>query len=806
MSNEIIAGIPPPYEGGGQVGVGKDNPPPAPPLIREGSSRFAAIYGAPMKFRSAILIIFCFTAGIVQSQSLQEEYRGMTAFRVAESFTIKDLTLTRDAGTFEFLSGKIDLVEPVQGHYHTAVFSGDAVFRFHAPTPIERDQVYKFTGSRIFEEKFHSAVFKFSDSTADDFLQAKQNPDSARKNTVSNESKEARSRMLKRYSMNVDSRILRDLYSETSGYFLAYINGATKGEFLFEIDPEERESVALAARGTMDIVDVWSEFEPQQSKPWIDPATVPHFEMDIDIDKDGKLESEATLDLLPRETLRTIKLNISPLVEVKTITDDQGKPCFFIYETAEDRIGEPALKQNALDVFFPEPFQEGVARKLKFAYRSEDLIERIRSRNEYFIKDTTGWYPSYGYLQHSTSRVTYHYPADLQLLAVGEKIQESKDGKKAASVWEQKIPVAFICFSLGDFNHKTISMPGLPPADIFSGKHHTGIRIGGDPLQNVGADVINSIHYFQSLFGRYPFPAILVTEIPARHGQGFPGFLHLSGGTFEDTSLAGVDEAFRAHEVSHQWWGHLVGWETYHDQWLSEGFAEYSGALYASAASKDKDLMLKMAESWKSDILNKGSVRTQRYGAPKLPGKLTMGTEAGPIWLGQRLMSSKSPADYQILVYSKGAYVLHMLRMMMRDFQTNSDDRFFEMLADFVNTYSWKNANTEGFQKVAEKHYGKRLQWFFDQWVYGTRVPKYEFHWSVEPAEGDRFTLICNVEQKNVPDGFQMPVPIYLDFGKDRFAIERILVDEPSKTIRIPLPEKPQNVTFNYYRSVLAYD
>jgi len=762
-------------------------------------------YNGSMRMARWILTIAFLVLWInsVNSEPVEQLYQQMTAFRIAESFTVKDLTLSRDAGTLELLSGKVDLIEPVEDRYHTAVFSGDAVFRFHPPTPIERDQLSKFTGTRIFEEKFHSAVFKFSDSTADELRKAKQNENSA-KNSISGESKDVRNKLLKRYFKNTDARILRDIYSQSSGYFLAFINGASKGEFLFEIDPEEREAVALAARGPMDIVDLWCNFSSQQ-QIWKEALQIPHFEGDVELDKNGKMKATATLEILPQQQLHAIKLNISPLIEIESITDDHGNPCFFIYDTALDRVGEPALKQNELDVFLPDALDASTKKNFTFHYKSDSLIERMRSGDEYFIKDTTGWYPNYGYLQHSTSKITYHYPADLQLLAVGDKISETTEGKQNVAVWEETTPVAFISFSMGNYNHKEVKIEGLPPADVFSGKHHSGIRIGGDPLENVAADVLNSLHYFQSVFGPYPFKHILVTEIPANHGQGFPGFLHLSGATFEDTSLAGVDEAFRSHEVSHQWWGHLVGWDTYHDQWISEGFAEYSGALYASASSKDKDLMLKMAESWKSDILNKGSVRTQRYGAPKLSGTVTMGTDAGPIWLGQRLMSSKSPADYQILVYSKGAYVLHMLRMMMHDFKNNNDDEFFAMMADFVKDYSGKNATTEGFQQAAEKHYGKSLQWFFDQWVYGTRVPKYEFNWKVEPGEG-KFVLICSIQQKNVPDGFQMPVPLYLDFGNGRFAVERISMDELSKTIRIPLPEKPRNVIFNYYRSVLAYD
>jgi len=46
---------------------------------------------------------------------------------------------------------------------------------------------------------------------------------------------------------------------------------------------------------------------------------------------------------------------------------------------------------------------------------------------------------------------------------------------------------------------------------------------------------------------------------------------------------------FRAHESSHQWWGHRVGWKSYHDQWLSEGFAEFSGNLYVQYRQNMKE-------------------------------------------------------------------------------------------------------------------------------------------------------------------------------------------------------------------------
>ena len=86
-----------------------------------------------------------------------------------------------------------------------------------------------------------------------------------------------------------------------------------------------------------------------------------------------------------------------------------------------------------------------------------------------------------------------------------------------------------------------------------------------------------------------------------------------------------VDEV-TSHEVSHQWWGHLVGWKTYHDQWLSEGFAEFSAGLYLQATEKSPDKFLKYWEHARDLIVQKNQFGRR-------------GTDAGPVWMGLRLDS-----------------------------------------------------------------------------------------------------------------------------------------------------------------------
>jgi aminopeptidase N len=537
----------------------------------------------------------------------------------------------------------------------------------------------------------------------------------------------------------------------------------------------------------------------------VDIIEIPHFEVDLTLEKNGKIKATAILDCVALEkSVTAIPFMISKFVEVDEVTDDQGHPCFFVHEQARDKMGEPPLKQQSLVVCLPVPLPKGEKRKLMISYHSDELIKKVINRKEYNVRDTVSWYPRYGSLRRSTSKVTYRFPPGLVLVAVGKKTREWEEDGKKCSIWEQDIPVGGICFNFGDLRHKRISVEGLPPVDVYA----SGYKIYSWRMHNVGADVINSLNYFQKLFFPYPFPTIIATEMPRSGGQGFPGFLLLSHYSFRDDAFSGINEAFRAHEVSHQWWGHIVGWETYHDQWLSEGFAEYSGALFAQAtlADKKKKLLQNIVENWKNDILNRGNLAFVRYGYPKLDRRLTMGSKSGPIWLGFRLNSSKSPLDYNILVYEKGAYVLHMLRMMMMDFKNKSDKNFFAMMKDFVKTYSWKNATTEGFRRIVEKHMLMDMKWFFDQWVYGTDIPTYKFKWHTEPGDGGKVVLVLEVKQSGVPDGFKMPVPILIDIGKDRHAVIRCIVDKSSKTFRVNLPEKPKKVEFNINGSVLCHE
>ena len=138
---------------------------------------------------------------------------------------------------------------------------------------------------------------------------------------------------------------------------------------------------------------------------------------------------------------------------------------------------------------------------------------------------------------------------------------------------------------------------------------------------------------FQHWFGDAPYGRIAITQQPEfNFGQSWPTLVYLPMSAFLDATqryeLMG-QQAFRfasfiqevtPHEISHQWWGHMVGWASYHDQWLSEGFAEFSAGLFVEATSKAGEV----DKFW--DRLRDEIVQKNPFGNSP--------NDAGPVWLG----------------------------------------------------------------------------------------------------------------------------------------------------------------------------
>jgi aminopeptidase N len=256
--------------------------------------------------------------------------------------------------------------------------------------------------------------------------------------------------------------------------------------------------------------------------------------------------------------------------------------------------------------------------------------------------------------------------------------------------------------------------------------------------------------------------------------------------------------------VAHQWWGHKVGWRSYHDVWLSEGFAEFTSGL-----------VLQFRKGFAS--YNAFYEKKRKNILEKQRGAHISSDEAGPITEGFRLSTWRDPQAYAVVVYDKGAYVLHMLRMAMMDpRKPNADEAFIEMMKDYVSTYAGKNPSTDDFQRIVEKHATPKLRltkdgkldWFFGQWVHGTAIPRLTAKLDAQPAASGKYHISGTITQSEVPDNFAVMVPVYVTYDKNSLSKlgDIMVVGNSSKNVdvEVTLSRAPKSVMINAMHDILV--
>jgi aminopeptidase N len=263
------------------------------------------------------------------------------------------------------------------------------------------------------------------------------------------------------------------------------------------------------------------------------------------------------------------------------------------------------------------------------------------------------------------------------------------------------------------------------------------------------------------------------------------------------------------HEIAHQWWGHLVGWNSYRDQWMSEGFAEMSASLFLQGVYSEHGL---------ADFHEFWADRRKRLTDTNGEGKRAI--DVGPVTLGYRLATARTGVNIpRDLIYPKGAYILHMVRCMMQNAGGKDvDERFKAMMHDFTRTYGNGTATTEDFKAIAEKHmtpemdlmHNHKLDWFFNEYVYGTEYPSYHFEQSFSTASDGTMVLSMKLTQSHVSDGFIMVIPVYVELERGQVARLGRLPIRGNTTVEqhIKLPglggQKPRRAMIAYLDDVLG--
>lgn len=463
------------------------------------------------------------------------------------------------------------------------------------------------------------------------------------------------------------------------------------------------------------------------------------------------------------------------------------------------------------------------------------------------------WFPNNpdsGFGEYASYDMSFRIPKGMQIAATGVRVSDKNEGGQNVTVWKSEAPQTVAGFSFGRFKVEEAkldkpeyfiqSFANEESPDWVNALKHaaendtpgTGqVRSFDDPntghdyaLGTMGTTSLNkkslaegelAVQLYTDYFGPSLFKHLQLTQQTAcNFGQSWPELVWIPICYYFDTTVRhqlGMDWGDRGywkvvtpHEVAHQWWGHTVGFSSYRDQWMSEGFADMSASLYLSMMEKNPKKFITFWNDERELLLERDP---QGFRA----------IDAGPLTMGYRASNSRTGFDTtRRLIYPKGAYVLYMIRTMMHDNRTG-DQHFKETMQDFVKTYSGKSATTEDFKAMVEKHMtpdmdlegNHRMDWFFNEYVYGTQLPSYKSDASFDIGPDGDVVMNLKVTQSGVDDKFRMLVPVYLELadGNMFFLGRARMTGNTSIDQKIPLKglkTKPRRAVVNYYDDVLA--
>jgi hypothetical protein len=618
--------------------------------------------------------------------------------------------------------------------------------------------------------------------------------------------------------------------------------------------------------------DVWTSFSSARAsrgaeavnatvgeggKP--DSIAISQYTIRAEIKPPTQIEAEAVLQMEVRQGgQRTVLFELSRALQIKRLEAD-GHPIEFVHNPAIEGTQLARHGNDLVAVVFPQPLQTGQRIVLRFVYDGSVLSEA--GAGLLYVGARGTWYPNRG-LAMANFDLEFRYPSGWTLVATGKRTDakssqkngdrgggENPPADQQVSRWISERPIPVAGFDLGKYERvvthagpvtvETYATSGMergfpkPPIDavipspvIRGGPRQPSLSVAPpapSPARNaqmVGEVSAHAIEFFSRRYGPFPFADLKLAQMPGGLSQGWPGLIFLSSTSFltgeeqSELHMTPVEKTLVsqiiAHETAHQWWGDLVMWSGYRDQWLVEALANYSSMMVLEAENPGQ--FRAAMDKYRDDLLqkNKAGVRLM---------------EDGPVTLGTRLSCSQFPSGYEVISYGRGTWLFHMLRSMMRDAErTNGarargdgdagqpDEPFVRVLRRVRERYEGKPITTRELLHAFEEElppslwyeHHKSLDWFYEGWVNGTAIPRFELH-GVKYSEKNGSTTISGViSQKDASDNLVTSVPLYVSVGGRMVLLGRVFVDGAETPFHLTAPASARKVVLDPEQTVLS--
>ena len=735
----------------------------------------------------------------------------------ARPFAAKNLEINSEDVVLMLREGTVFHVDSDEG-ITGLVLIGRGEMRFSPANAAERGQVRLFSGEDTLTTPFEEAFVRISPSNYNDRVATTNLTPAAPQERLARRAQEVFARESPK-SFSVD---LQDLSRDEwhllppSQDFLAEVDTRRFDTLTYSRSSVQAEDVSLFRRKDRRTISLYPSVAKLAARGrfYSDDALREYDVLDYNIDASidpgrQSIEGRTRLAIRVRATaLSTVLVRLHEALVVTSVTSVEYGRLLYLRMRS----------QNTILVNLPRSLPQDSDLTLVITYvgriPSEDLeVEALQTRPDsqepsslsasyepaFLLSNRALWYPQNPIPDYATGTLRINVPEGYACVASGQltaapgsatvslrDILSSRGGR----TYEFKAlqPLRYMAVVVSRFSRLAESKVDVSSL-VSSGSAIDRIALAVEAQPSVRQRVrISSqqaeeiLKFYTSIIGDAPYPsmtlALVESELPGGHSPGYfavvrsPTLLGGSSYRGDPASFDGFPEFFLAHELAHQWWGQAVGWKNYHEQWLSEGFAQYFAALYAQKARGDRAFV---------DMLR----QFRRWAISE--------SEQGPISLGYRLGVVKSdPRVFRAVVYNKGAAVLHMLRRLL------GDTVFFNGLKRFYSDRRYQKAGTEDLERAFESESGRTLDRFFERWIFGTQIPRIRYTTTMAPtAVKVRFEQLGDVV-------FDLPVTVTLTYANGRTTDIIVPLTEMVVEKSIPTTEVVRQVQVNRDSAAVA--
>ena len=749
-----------------------------------------------------------------------------------KQFAARDLVIKSVDFELRVPSGDVFVAETSEG-VTGLVILGDGTMTF-APAPAEeRGQVRLFAGTDTIETSFSSAYVRLNPFEYEQQLKG-QNVASVptdaralRRAQAIFDEDIAKSFSLDLYDLSRENWSLLP----QPGDFLAEVRTRRYDTLTFARSTAEAEDVSLFHRDRKRNISAYaSEMKLSSRGRFFDEDdNVEYDVLDYNIDavfapEREWLEGRSRLKIRVKAyALAALTLRLAEEFNVQSITSDElGRLMYLrvrnqsnvvvnlpsavardfeltLHIAYAGRIRTQPIEQESIDM------QAGGGGRQQ---RNEDM-PFVPPEPNWLFSNRSNWYPQNQVTDYASATIRFTVPADHTVVASGVLASGSPtvappigQTSRATYTYVASQPLRYLGVVVSRFHRAdaaTVALeivPGRTQPPLVLGRTPSPPPVGarntidlaveanrrqlerGRGIVDTAADILR---LYAATVGDAPYEAMTIAMVehdrPGGHSPAYFAVLNnplpVTPFVFRNdpAMFTNFPEFYAAHELAHQWWGQAVGWKNYHEQWLSEGFAQYFAALYAKERRGEETFrdVLRQFRRWAMDQSDQGAV-----------------------YLGYRLGHIKGDSRvFRALVYNKGASVLHMLRRLL------GDDVFFRGVRRYYAENRYKKAGTEDLQRAMEAEAGRSLERFFERWIYQSGLPRIRYSTAVEGQE-----VVVRLEQ--VGEVYDVPVTVTATMSDNKVVEEVVLLTDATIERRFSVSGSVRSVEINADHAALG--